>query len=155
MLVFERSGPKIGKETIGVLEKELGFSLPEDLTNFFIEHNGGAPKPNRIPLQNSNSFEVTNFLTISQNPLAEFRNSDRHAYGDGLITYIKLEYGNKYDEIKYVPMGHTLIGDMLYYSLAKEDFGNIVVRGFDVYEPHEPYKAFIMESLDKLLASFF
>jgi len=155
MVVFEHSGPNICKKTIGILERELGFSLPEDLVKFFIDHNGGIPQPDRVRLQNGKSFEVTNFLTISQDPLAEFRSRDPHVYSSGLISFIKIEYGNKYDEIEYVPIGHTLIGDMLYYSLAEEDFGNIVVRGFDEHEPHEPYKAFIMESLDKLLNSFF
>ena len=155
MVVFEHSGPNISRKTIGILERQLGFSLPEDLAKFFIDHNGGVPDPDRIRLQNGNVFEVTNFLEISHDPIAEFRNTDPHAYGSGLITFLKLEFGNVYDAIKYIPIGHTLIGDMLYYSLAEEDFGNIVVRGFNVDEPHEPYKAFIMASLGELLDSFF
>ena len=64
MVVFERTGPPLSELDIKRVERRLGITLPQDLKEHYLLHNGGRPRP-RFFLKDGEPYGVHEFLTMN------------------------------------------------------------------------------------------
>ena len=92
--------------------------VPSDLKDFYITQNGGIPSLSAIQNISFMEFDIRHFLPIKYK-FNEIRPTVEGHY-KGLFLM-----GEPTFHKKCIPIGFTELGDGIYYSLEKEDFGSI------------------------------
>ena len=131
---------------IPVIEKRLGFKLPEQYKAFLLKNNGGTPSPDTVPYNGEYFDYVSLFYAVRTN-----------AYSNDLFRNIE-EY-KEYILDHYLPIAESPGGDVYCISLKTDDYGAIYCWDHEEAnyggEPWEENMIKLANSLNEFLESLY
>jgi|SRR5215475_132511 len=101
MVSFLSSGPTLTESDIIELERNLGYTLPAQLREFYLRHNGGYTKENIYIDEEGDDYEIQNFLQIGtgETSLPETikrLTGQRHLLKPDMVPFARESGGNLY-----------------------------------------------------------
>ena len=140
MVEITGSYPPVGSADIADVERQLGFAMPAALKAFYLEHNGGRPRPNLFPAHDD-FFEVHIFLPIkSGNPKLGLER-----------TYDLLVRQTSEFPRDFLPFASDQGGDHFMVSLRPVDEGAVFFNQSDYYDDPDRFVVFLAPTLQAFL----
>lgn len=111
---FEMENPPAKVEDMKRLEEHFCIQLPEDMKQFYLEHNGGVlPKESRI---DEESCRLRHFLSLEH----QYQEQDTTIY-----EMLKWQKMDGFIPMKYVPFCMDEAGDFYYIQVSGEEYGTV------------------------------
>ena len=112
---------KIRQNDVSVLEKSLGFDLPESYKNYLIKFNGGRVKPNKFKSNDSQiESDIQFFFGITKNENYDIEK--KYRYFLDIIS----------NETMLLPIAIDSGGNLILLSCSKDKFESIYFWGHDI-----------------------
>ena len=141
MVNFSRTGQPLSLKDIEEVEKGLGFSLPGDLRNFYLSHNGGRPNP-RFFFKDEDWYGVHQFLAMKDDGKAGFEETYR------ILVLLTPEFPRG-----FIPIAVDEGGDYFLYCIEGGDYGKIFFNQSDYIDDPERFVVFLAENLISFIAA--
>jgi cell wall assembly regulator SMI1 len=142
MVVFEETAPPLSEVDIKRVERRLGISLPQDIKQHYLLHNGGTPCP-RFFVKDGEAYGVDRFLPMN----TEDDDSGFEA------AYVMLVDQTPEFPRGYIPFASDGLGDLFLYSLRPESFGNIMFNQQEYYGDDDRFVVFLAPTLKEFINS--
>ena len=141
MVVFEQTARPLSELDIERVERRLGVRLPQDLTEHYLLHNGGTPRP-RFFVKDGEAYDVVCFYSMNT--------------GDAGPSF-EWNYVMMVDQTPefprgYIPFANSSGGDMFIYSVNPESFGNIMFNQHECFGDDD-YVVFLAPTLREFINS--
>ena len=118
-LFCEKRFPLPTEQQVADLEKRIGVSLPPDFRQFVLEYNGGVfTEPRIVPPSEDCPLDR---LTVLDGIGASHHSCE-------LASASSLSLFDDNDPPQIVPIGYTLMGNLLYLVTHPEGFGHIGLK---------------------------
>lgn len=139
---FLNTKPPIASADLATVDEILGFPLPQDLRDHYLQFNGGHPVPSLFP-KDDELYSVHEFLPIKHGMRGE-------SFED---TYRSVVIGNELFPRHLIPIASDGGGDYFCYSMKPTDVGTICFFQSDYYDDPERATVFLARNLKSFFAS--
>jgi cell wall assembly regulator SMI1 len=140
MVNLVECGPKLTERDLDQVEQRIGRPLPPELREFYLQFNGGIPRPDKFRTSDGDLGEVTSFYSIL-GPDAGFEQAYRSfTWAGGLPAH-------------WIPFADCMTSDPFVFDASPEHYGKIRMPMHEnVGEPHYAFE--VAPSLKAFVSSF-
>jgi hypothetical protein len=140
VVTFHQTRQQLSPSDIQQVEQKIGISLPDDLQEHFLLHNGGQPNPRYFSI-GDDWIGVQQFLPMNT---ADRNSGFEQTYEDLVLSTSEFPTG-------YIPFAIDDGGDYFLYCMKEDQFGKIFFNQSEFYDDPNRVLIFLSDSLSAFI----
>ena len=128
--------PLLSETTLKEFELRLSIKLPQDYSDFMLEHNGGYPAKGWVF-----DFVETGLERLTSSIVSEFYNvnaPDKKQYNDIAVRYIDL-VNDTLIPPSLIPIADDVFGNPILLSVSGDDYGHVYFANHELEDTETRY----------------